>query len=1132
MKRNNKIGLLVAVMVLSLCTVGTAAYSKPATEGVILTASDSDENITTIKANRETLESAKADMADKKYESAITYLNAYINGKPKKYEGYKLRGECYYALRQYELARQDFQTAVDINTGDDKFITGTKVVGAYVLGADKEGQTQNPELGILYGELMYAQKALNDPAYEESFRKAFEYNSHQYLPQPKVNDIFKINCPQKYGKIFNPQGNDVEIMAVINDIEKGDYHEAAYKLPALSASLPKYYLTHYLTGVVMAGLDQDTEAIKAFEKAITLNPNDFESLASLGQIYYNEAEKSFSKEKANKSIEYFKKAIKLNPNISTYDYYIGLNNLLIGNNDEAVTYFDKAISQRENDYNSMYYKSLAQQIKGDYPAVIETTTKLLNRHVSNYNSVLYLQALAYAKSGNNDAAMENVEKIFAGMNDIYNADIKTTSAKEATLPNYLHYLKAQILEQKGENSKEEFDKAFENPVIKSLASQNGFDFEMSSEDLENQIDYIRTAFDSYGKIIPNANGYRITSRMIPLMPEFVVPDSVKQLSNENVVDLTPSIAQKLLEQDYAAKPQTAKPVAAKKPVVIEENNETEYVVSNAGDSIDSQKEEENVSEGVRVGLGVPVAAPVSAAKGEPMVFTADDSVKIAGDVKTEQPKDIVKTEQNLKTTVVSAAEQKSTEDFNIKYEKVSEPVVSTVVSDPKDIEVQQKDVTTVVETISAKPSDSEQKLALAKENAQESLTKTIARAENDVEANTVESVEKVEQAPKVILPDLRPSVEAASSPGQIKEKFADVNWDEYSAQQKLLVINPEDEVIEFDPHAAPFFSRDQHIAAAQSTNLNTTPRITDDFSQIHKAVKETVETVTPEPVEEIKTVVEETKAVAEETKATAEATVKKAEEISKEPELIIPETVQSASAEVPVVAPKVKQKAEEVKEVVTNVTSAQTEGVAEETQKTAEQQEQWLKDFLNTAEENVEETGKKAKKVKAKKEETVKDFLDDADEKMLAKAKKAEEKQAKLKAKQEAKLLKQEEKLAQKAVKDAQKAERDAQKAIAKEEKRLAAEAQKAERELQKAAKAEEKARLKAEKEVQKVIESESESAAAVTVIEGDRLIKVKNKKDKEHKKFVWWWKKEKSEVSATGDEVQKVKRRWLRKDK
>ena len=54
-----------------------------------------------------------------------------------------------------------------------------------VLGADKQEQLQNPELGNLYAALMYAQKAQNKPEYETSYSKAVEYNSHIYLPQPK-----------------------------------------------------------------------------------------------------------------------------------------------------------------------------------------------------------------------------------------------------------------------------------------------------------------------------------------------------------------------------------------------------------------------------------------------------------------------------------------------------------------------------------------------------------------------------------------------------------------------------------------------------------------------------------------------------------------------------------------------------------------------------------------------------------------------------------------------------------------------------------------------------------------------------------------------------------------------------------
>ena len=88
-------------------------------------------------------------------------------------------------MRRYNLAEKDYQTAIDLKTDDDKFVTGTKVLSAVVLGADKQEQLQNPELGNLYAKLMYAQKAQNKTSYESSYAKAVELNSHIYLPQPK-----------------------------------------------------------------------------------------------------------------------------------------------------------------------------------------------------------------------------------------------------------------------------------------------------------------------------------------------------------------------------------------------------------------------------------------------------------------------------------------------------------------------------------------------------------------------------------------------------------------------------------------------------------------------------------------------------------------------------------------------------------------------------------------------------------------------------------------------------------------------------------------------------------------------------------------------------------------------------------
>ncbi len=494
---NKKIKICLLAMVMML-GVSTIAAEEPAV--VSETAVQTEEN-EQIKANRETFEKAQDAINKKDYQAAIVYLTAYISSKPKKYEAYKLRGEAFYALRQYKLASMDFQTAIDIKASEDKFITGTKVLSAVVLGADKQSQYQNPELGNLYGGLMYAQKAINNPSYEVSYQKAVEFNSHIYLPQPKKEDIAKINYPQKYGKVLNPQGDDTYIFGAIEDIEKGNYHDAVFKAQYLTSNYPKYYLGYYLSGVAFDGMEQEDNAITAFKAALKHNPYDFESLASLGQIYYNRAEKTFVKDDVEKSVDYFKKALIYNPNCYLYHYYIGLNHMITGNYDAAIASFDSAIKFKSNDYNSKYYKLVAQYIKGDYDSVITGSTGLLYRHVSNYNSVLYLRALAYYKAGRIQNAIEDIEKIHNNMNDIFNADVRTVSAKEKTLPNYLYYLKAQILKDQGFGVKADLAKAYENPVIAELAKGGDLEkssLKLSSDQVEHQYDYIRTTFDDLG----------------------------------------------------------------------------------------------------------------------------------------------------------------------------------------------------------------------------------------------------------------------------------------------------------------------------------------------------------------------------------------------------------------------------------------------------------------------------------------------------------------------------------------------------------------------------------------------------------------------------------------------------------
>ncbi len=523
--RNKRFGILVLLALLSLSNCAIA-------EDINFDFGQ-DTAFEKIKANKDTILKAQEAMDNKDYQTAVSLLTAYINEKPKKYEAYKLRGDAYYAIRRYYMAQKDYQTAIDIKSSEDKFMTNTKYVSAIVLGADKNEQKQNAELGDLYGALMYAQKAMNNPNYTASYDSAVKYNSHIYLPQPNKNEINKINCPQKYGKVLTPQGIDIQIYGAIDDIAKGNYNESLYKLQSVTTQYPNYYLGHYLTGVALSELEKDDDAIREFGKAISLNPYDFESRASLGRIYYSKAETKFSQDDARKSIEYFSQALRQNHNCPTYYFYIGMNELQIGNTNVAISNFDKALKINPSDYNSQYYKLIAQYINGNYQDVIDGASKLLLKHVSNYNSVLYLRALAYTKLNENEKALEDLNTIENNIGDIYNADIKTTSTREKSLESYVHYLKAQIQHAKGAGSAEDNTIAYSNPIIDrlsnaqkamepyektlygesiSLSDYNKFESFYSTslpkllesgavityEDIDNQYDYIRTTFADLG----------------------------------------------------------------------------------------------------------------------------------------------------------------------------------------------------------------------------------------------------------------------------------------------------------------------------------------------------------------------------------------------------------------------------------------------------------------------------------------------------------------------------------------------------------------------------------------------------------------------------------------------------------
>ena len=836
---NKKICALLVLMMMGTYTISqNSVYAEDTT-------SETTE-VSVIKGNKDAFEMAENLIAKKNYQESLKYLDAYISSKPKKYEAYKLRGDAYYALRRYNLAEKDYQTAIDLKTDDDKFVTGTKVLSAVVLGADKQEQLQNPELGNLYAKLMYAQKAQNKTSYESSYAKAVELNSHIYLPQPKKDEISQINCPQKYGKVFNPQGDDKFLYDAINDIENGNYRDSVFKSQYLITNYPDYYLGYYLNGVALVGMEQDEEAIVAFNNALKKNPYDFESLASLGQLYYAQAEKTFSVDDAKKSTEYFRQALKLNPNCNSYYFYIGLNDLLQGKVSSAIENFDSAIKLKSNDYNSQYYKIIAQYINGDYSSVVSGAGKLLYRRVSNYNSVMYLKALAEYKQGQNDLALEDLEKIYNSTTDIYNSDVRYVSNKEKTLLGYCYYLKALILAQKGMGTKSDMAEAYSNPIIAQLAATekmlNAYKPEfvngkvsledykkfnnaynsavgllkqsnivITPEDIDTQYDYIRTTFDDLGVTFVYKNpNYKISA-----IDNYVFKKYSSKLSVEDFQTLSEGVAE---DEVLALRPKTndtpvltqqtsqevllgdekttsiAQILATQSLIPMAVPQELQHKVENIEPaSIENAQHIENQPQNVQE--PVISVAENSSDKTEKI----EETPEAENITKTQEPQKIEKSSESIK---IVADEIKDSPDFTISYpkeeteiKKLKENVIAE--SKPKSEPIQ-----IVAQPNSQVEKQEEPLVVKAQEQIQpeEQNSEKIASNNDDMAVN----LPLFDETKPVVDANEKESLQEQQKPEmKVVEKHADINSEDFGVTPVKPIPkeeNPED-VVELEPQS-------------------------------------------------------------------------------------------------------------------------------------------------------------------------------------------------------------------------------------------------------------------------------------------------------------------------------------------
>ena len=113
------------------------------------------------------------------------------------------------------------------------------------------------------------------------------------------------------------------------------------------------------------------KAAQPMLEVVKRNPKDSETLAKVGNLYYDA-------QLYNKAIEYYQQALKIAPSNADIRTDMGTAMFYLGESDKALAEFDKALSYKPNHPNTLFNAGIVKwQGKKDAPGAIAAWEKLL-----------------------------------------------------------------------------------------------------------------------------------------------------------------------------------------------------------------------------------------------------------------------------------------------------------------------------------------------------------------------------------------------------------------------------------------------------------------------------------------------------------------------------------------------------------------------------------------------------------------------------------------------------------------------------------------------------------------------------------------------------------------------------------
>lgn len=349
-------------------------------------------------------------------EEIQIHLDA-IERKPDDDSSYNGLGNVYYRKGAYEKAIEYFQQAIRRNRNISTYYLN--LADAYSRLKRWDDAISNYNVGIsmndkddwgFYG-LANALMAKDNPDKAiENYLKAIQIRP-QLIYYDHIGDAYRaLNYLGKavdyYKQALGLRANDVWAHNGLGlcFLSLKDYESAIKHFKqAVRHSSPKYSIYYFNLGVAHSNLGEHDKAIENYEEALNLDPDDYKTLAGLG-------DSKVRKKQYEDAIKHFDKAISLNPEPNPDDYE-GLGDAYrkLGKSKEAIENYKKALKinpKYDMGFNGMGLVFLSEGKNQ------EAADKFKQAIIINPNNFAYHSNLgiALAKMGKLNDAMDSLKK--------------------------------------------------------------------------------------------------------------------------------------------------------------------------------------------------------------------------------------------------------------------------------------------------------------------------------------------------------------------------------------------------------------------------------------------------------------------------------------------------------------------------------------------------------------------------------------------------------------------------------------------------------------------------------------------------------------------------------------------------